>query len=77
MTATNICTWHDSSAAVACANICSEMMAWVGITAKRIAHPIWNSMKKSFVKRASRREPHDLRICAETWTTELKIRDPE
>ena len=59
--ATNFCTWHDSCAVVACANICCDLMASNGITARQRFHRIWIAGTKSTVKRGpglTRSNPH-------------------
>ena len=50
--ATTLCTWHDSCAVVACANICCDLITSSGITARRSVHRIWIADKKTLVKRA-------------------------
>ena len=47
---TKFCTWHDSCAVVACAQICCDLMASNGITARWSFHRIWIVSKKSLVK---------------------------
>ena len=50
--ATKFCTWHDSCAVVACAQICCNQMAGNRITARWSFHRIWIAGKKSLGKRA-------------------------
>ena len=49
--ATNFCTWQDSSAVVACAKFCCDLMANNRITARRSFHQIWNADIKPLLKR--------------------------
>ena len=66
--ATKFCTWHDSCAVVACAKMCSDLMASNGITARRSFHRIWIAGKKSLVKRAPGHEFADNNmVCAKLW----------
>ena len=50
--ATKFCTWHDSCAVVACANISCDLMASNGVMARRSFHRIWIAGKKPLVKQA-------------------------
>ena len=53
MIATNFCTCHNSTAVVACAKVCYDMMARNRIAAKWICDPIWIAGEKSSLQWAS------------------------
>ena len=63
--ATKFFTWHDSCAVVVCANICCDLIASSGITARRSFHRIWIAGKKTLVKRA----PEGLKYFADALCT--------
>ena len=50
MTTINVCTWHDSSAVVPCAKICSGSMTITIITSKLILCSIWVLHEKLLVR---------------------------
>ena len=50
--ARKFCTWHDSTAVVACAKICCDLVASNGIMARLSFHRIWIADKNPLVKRA-------------------------
>ena len=44
------CIWHNSSAVVAYAKFCSDMLLYKGVTLKPLFHRIWIMMEQSFMK---------------------------
>ena len=51
------CTWHDSCAVMPCAQFCSDIMSYNGVTLKPIFHWIWIEMEKLFVQWALAHNP--------------------